>query len=363
MARCFTSWNVCCPSCARTLAKPARRPTFHKSADRNAPRALTHVWNVKENSISVIGVFGANGFIGRAAVRHLLSRHRQVVAVGRAFPSDYEQIVGGSVDMRVVDFRDALSVHAVLQGIDQAIDLVNSSSPALGNGRVVEDAATNVLPHINFVQSCILSGISRIIFLSSGGTIYGAPSYLPLDENHPTNPLVSYGMAKLMVEHYLRMLTRNSAVDHVILRVSNPFGPGQVLRKGQGLVASILKRQAAGLPITIYGDGESQRDYLYIDDLCTALTAALEAPPMHQTFNIGTGHGRSTLEVIEEVEAALGSEIKIEFADDRPTDAKSNVLDCRKATRLLNWTAQTPFGEGIKRTVAAAAVANSIIIT
>ena len=317
---------------------------------------------IEESFISVIGVFGANGFIGRAVVRHLLGRHQRVVAVGRTFPSDYERIVGGSVEMRVIDFRDALSVHAMLQGIDQAIDLVNSSSPALGNGRVVEDAATNVLPHISFVQSCVLSRVSRIVFLSSGGTIYGAPHYLPLDEDHPTNPLVSYGTAKLMVEHYLRMLTRDSAVDHVILRVSNPFGPGQVLRKGQGLIASILERQAAGLPIIIYGDGETQRDYLYIDDLCHALTAALEAPPMHQTFNIGTGHGHSTLEVIKEVEATLGSKFKIEFADDRPTDAKSNVLDCRKATRLLNWTAQTPFGEGIKLTVAAAiGGANSII--
>ena len=306
------------------------------------------------SSTSVIGVFGANGFIGRAVVRDLLAHDRQVVAFGRAFPSDYERIVGSKVEMRVIDFRDALSVHAMLQGIDQAIDLVNSSSPALGNGRVVEDAEINVLPHISFVQSCLLSRVSRIIFVSSGGTIYGAPHRLPLAEDHPTKPLVSYGVSKLTVEHYLRMLTRNSAVDHVILRVSNPYGPGQTLRKGQGLIASILERHAAGLPLVIYGDGKAQRDYLFIEDLCQAMIAALDAPPMHETFNIGTGVGRSTLEVIEEVEAALGSKLEIEFASERLTDARSNVLDCRKATRLLDWTARTPFSEGIRRTVAAA---------
>ena len=284
-----------------------------------------------------------------------------MVALGRAFPTDYRRIVGGSVETRIIDFREALSVQAMLQGIDQAIDLVSSSSPALGNSRAVEDAATNVLPHISFVQSCILSQISRIVFLSSGGTVYGAPDYLPMDEGHPTDPLVSYGVTKLMVEHYLRMLTRNSAVDHVILRVSNPFGPGQILRKGQGLIASILERHAAGLPITVYGDGETQRDYLYIDDLCHALTAALDAPPMRQTFNIGTGQGRSTLQAIGAVEAALGSRFAIEFVPDRPTDAKSNVLDCRKAARLLAWTAKTGFSDGIARTVAAARVADSIV--
>lgn len=305
--------------------------------------------------MAVIGVFGANGFIGRAVVRFLLARGRRVVALGRAFPADYARIVGGAVETRVVDFGDALSVHATLQGIDQAIDLVNSSSPALGNGRVVEDAATNVLPHISFVQSCILSGVARVVFVSSGGTVYGPPDYLPLDEEHPTRPLVSYGAAKLMVEHYLRMLTRDSPVDHVILRVSNPFGPGQVLRKGQGLIASILERQAAGLPIVIYGDGQAQRDYLYVDDLCHALLAALDAPPMRETFNIGTGHGRSTLDVIHAVEQVIGRAFAIEFVNDRPTDARSNVLDCGKATRLLHWTARTPFDEGIRRTVAAAA--------
>lgn len=288
-------------------------------------------------------------------MRYLLDRQHRVVALGRAFPADYEEIVGGSVEQRIIDFRDTLSVHAMLQGIDQAIDLINSSSPALGNARVTEDAATNVLPHIGFVQSCVLSRVSRIIFLSSGGTVYGTPRYLPLDEDHPTNPLVSYGAAKLMVEHYLRMLTRGSTVDHIILRVANPFGPGQVLRKGQGLIASILDQHAAGSPITIFGDGQAQRDYLYIDDLCSALAAALDAPPMQETFNIGTGHGYSTLEVIREVEAALGAKMPLLFERDRTTDVKSNILDCGKAARLLHWTAQTTFAEGVRRTVEAAA--------
>lgn len=304
--------------------------------------------------MAVIGVFGANGFIGRAVVRFLLARGRRVVALGRTFPPDYAAIVAGNVETRVVDFNDALSVHATLQGIDQAVDLVNSSSPALGNGRVVEDATTNVLPHISFVQSCILSGVSRIVFLSSGGTVYGPPRYLPLDEDHSTHPLVSYGAAKLMVELYLRMLTRDAPVDHVILRVSNLFGPSQVVCKGQGLIASILERQAAGRPIIVYGDGKARRDYLYVDDLCYALLAALEAPPMRETFNIGTGQGRSTLDVIRAVEAVVGRKFDIEFVNDRPTDARSNILDCRKATLMLHWTAQTSFDEGIRRTVAAA---------
>lgn len=305
--------------------------------------------------MGVIGIFGANGFIGRALVRDLLRRRCDVVALGRAFPPNYQDLVG-EVETRIVDITDVLTVQATLCGIDRIVNLVNSSSPALGNERAMEDAAANVLPQISFVQSCILSHVSRIVFLSSGGTVYGAPAYTPLDEAHPTNPLVSYGMTKLVAEQYLRMLTRDRSPDHVILRVSNPFGPGQVLHKGQGLVPAILARHAAGLPILVYGDGKAERDYLYIDDLCEAVAAALDAPPMRETFNIGTGQGRSVLEVIRALEVALGQTLPIQYVEGRPTDARSNVLDCRKAAQLLGWSPATSFEEGIRRTVAAASV-------
>jgi UDP-glucose 4-epimerase len=274
-----------------------------------------------------------------------------VVAFGRAFSPDFESKVGGRVEVRVVDFNETLSTHAALQGIDQVINLVNASSPALGNGRVEEDLLNNALPHVAFTQSCLLSGVSRMIFVSSGGTVYGEPRYLPVDEDHITAPLVSYGMTKLVAEQYIRMLTRGTAMSYIILRVSNPFGPGQMLRKGQGLIASVLERHAQSAPISIYGDGQTQRDYLYIDDLCEALIAALDVPSMQETFNIGTGVGRSVMDILTAIEAHIGQQLAKEFLPARHTDAKSNVLDCRKAERMLGWTARTPFDEAIRRTV------------
>lgn len=303
--------------------------------------------------IPVIGVFGANSFIGRAIVRDLLRQGRRIVAFGRAFPPDYEERIGARVDTRIVDFADSVSVYGALQGIDHVINLVNSSSPALGNSRMEEDITSNILPHVSFLQSCRLSSVTRLLFVSSGGTVYGEPKYVPIDEDHPTKPLVSYGMTKLVVEQYIQMLMRDSAIGYTILRVSNPFGPGQVLRKGQGLIASILERHARGLPVGVFGDGQTQRDYLYIDDLCEAITCALDAPQMQETLNIGTGVGRSILDIIAAFERALGEPLAVAFLPARPTDTRSNVLDCGRAQRLLGWTARTPFDDAIRQTVAA----------
>lgn len=301
----------------------------------------------------VIGVFGANSFIGRNLVRRLAAEGRRAIAFGRAFPRDFFDFVGPQIETRTLEFTDTLTAHAALHGLTQVVQLVNSSSPGLGNSRPVADLQANVLPHVSFIESCILTGVERFLFLSSGGTVYGDPAYLPIDEAHPTVPISSYGLTKLIVEKYVEMLARSTAMSYVTLRASNPFGPGQTLRKGQGLVASVLRSHRFGQPVTVYGDGSVQRDYLYIDDLCDAVLAALDGPAMHETVNIGSGVGRSVLEVVHAVEAALGDTVAIEFAPARPTDTKANVLDCAKAAALLGWHPRTGFEEALARTAAA----------
>jgi UDP-glucose 4-epimerase len=126
-----------------------------------------------------------------------------------------------------------------------------------------------------------------------------------------------------------------------------------MLRKGQGLIASILERHAQGLAVGIFGDGQTQRDYLFIDDLCEAISCALDAPAMQETLNIGTGIGRSILDIVAAFDKALGERLAIEFLPARPTDTKSNVLDCRKAQQMLGWVARTSFEEAIQQTVTA----------
>ncbi|MEN2786389.1 NAD-dependent epimerase/dehydratase family protein [Sphingomonas qilianensis] len=301
----------------------------------------------------VVGVLGANGFIGRHLVRRLRANNIPVIAFGRNFPPDYDEIIGFRVDTRIIDLTDVLETHALLQGVTTVVQLINSSSPGMANNRVTSDITVNILPQVSFIESCIMAGVGSFVFMSSGGTIYGNPHSVPISEDHPTRPLNSYGMTKKVVEQYLDMLTGPSAMGYAALRVSNPFGPGQDNKRGQGLVATVIKNHERGLPVTVWGDGTSLRDYIYIDDLIDAIMSTMDRPAVRRPINIGSGVGKSILDVIGSLERAIGEPIMVEFTSARPTDASSNVLDPTLAADLLGWRAQTSFDEGIARTVAA----------
>ncbi len=222
----------------------------------------------------------------------------------------------------------------------------------MGNRRISSDIQSNLLPHVNFISSCLMSGVKSLTFLSSGGTVYGIPRSVPITEDHPTIPLNSYGMTKLVTEQYLQLLCRGTDMGYNILRMANPYGPGQFGLGGQGLIGTIIRQHQSGEPVTIFGDGLSERDYLYIDDAVTAIAQAVERAPTNDVINVGSGTGRSIVEVIDAVEKALGSPIARQHVEGRPTDVPSNVLDASKAQRMLNWRASTPFENGVAKTVA-----------
>lgn len=300
-----------------------------------------------------IGVFGAKGFIGRHLVRRLASSGQPVVAFGRGFPSNYSDVIGYPIEVREIDFRDVIGTQAKIQDISTVVQLINSSSPSLGNSHVGADFKSNVEPHVHFIESCVVSGVKSFLFVSSGGTVYGNPSYLPIDEDHPTCPISSYGLTKLIIEHYVRLLTQHSDMGYVNLRVSNPFGPGQAINKGQGLIASILQKRMDGNTVPIYGDGSIQRDYLYIDDVIDALIAGIDTEGLKATVNIGSGIGRSVLDVIAALENIVGEKIAVSFLEGRSTDARSNILATDKARELLSWSPKVDFSDGLRLTVEA----------
>ena len=150
----------------------------------------------------------------------------------------------------------------------------------------------NVLPQMRFARDCLAAGVGRLVFVSSGGAVYGPPRWLPIDEAHPTDPLNSHGLTKLMTEKYLGMLGQTRGLDFAVLRVANPFGPTQGFRKGQGLIPAILERQRRGQPVTIYGDGEARRDFVYVEDVVDAMRRGLDLPAARGgVFNVGSGAG------------------------------------------------------------------------
>jgi UDP-glucose 4-epimerase len=302
-------------------------------------------------------VFGANGFMGRRVVARLAAEGLPVRAVSRRFDPDFAASVGvgtgpGGVEMVTADLRDPFACLAALAGVERVLQLVSTSSPALRNDYAEQDITENVLPQMRFARDCLAAGVGRLVFVSSGGAVYGPPRRLPIDEEHPTDPLNSHGLTKLMTEKYLGMLGATRGLDFAVLRVANPFGPTQGFRKGQGLIPAILDRHRLGQPVTIYGDGEARRDFVYVEDVVDALRRGLDLPAARGgVFNVGSGRARSVNEVIAALEARLGAAIAREQLPPRETDVAVSELAIDRARAVLGWAPATPFETAIGLTV------------
>lgn len=169
------------------------------------------------------------------------------------------------------------------------------------------------------------------MFLSSGGTVYGIPKYLPIDELHPTDPLCSYGISKLTIEKYLDLYRLLYGIDYVVLRISNLYGERQRLIAAQGAAAVFLGKALKGEKVTIWGDGSVARDYIYIADVIDSLIAVMNYFGKERIFNVGSGVARTLLELIEVIESVAGRKVDLEFKPSRTFDVPVNSLDIRRA--------------------------------
>ncbi|MEX0344944.1 MAG: NAD-dependent epimerase/dehydratase family protein [Rhizobiaceae bacterium] len=302
----------------------------------------------------MIGIFGATGFIGSHLARRLVGAEEGLRLVSRRMEANFLAEFGDSCECVEANILEPLDISPALNGVKTVVQLISSSSPGLENKHLVSDIRNNIIPQVEFIQSCVAAGVDRFVFISSGGTVYGPAAPVPTPEDAQCTPINSYGVTKLTVENYLRLYGMLEKIGCVILRVSNPFGPGQRFRRGQGLIPAILDRYRRNQPIQIFGDGSARRDYLYIDDLVDAIQKAIDMPgEVNFTLNIGQGESRSISEVVGAIERASGHIFEKEYLPGRPTDVKESCLDISKANAVLDWTPKTAFQDAINLTVKA----------
>ena len=292
-----------------------------------------------------IVVTGPGGFIGQALCSAALAQGAHVTGIGPGpVPNGVEhhpgRIEGEAALIPVLRNADIL-IHAAGRGTPGAVRAL--SDPAAQN----EWLMTAVL-----LEAAAHAGVGRIVLVSSGGTVYGVPRGPdPIDETHPTHPTSRYGAVKLQAEQMGLAMDRMGHVNCVVARLSNPYGPGQVNRRGQGLIATVAARAQAGEAIEIWGDGSTVRDYLYIDDAAEGLLAAGRLPG-GTVVNVSAGHGLSTRHVVTDVLDRLGLAATVRYLPDRDAGVPCNVLSHARLRAHTGWQPRIAWSDGLARTAA-----------
>lgn len=298
-----------------------------------------------------IVIFGGAGFIGSHLTEELLA-HGWPVRVFDKTRGDWRNLakVQDRVEMLEGDFVNQVDVRTALDGCRTAIHLVSTTLPSSSNENPAYDIESNVIASLNFLDEARRAGVTRILFISSGGTVYGPAQRIPIDEDHPTEPACSYGIGKLAIEKYLALYHRLYGLNSAVLRFSNPYGERQNPAAAQGAVAVFLGRVQRGEPIDLWGDGSAVRDYLYIKDGVRAFRQVLENPEASGVFNVGSGEGTSLVSLIEAIRRATARPVVVNRLPGRPLDVPTNVLDSGRLTRLTGWRADTDLETGLART-------------
>lgn len=292
-------------------------------------------------------VLGASGFIGSRLCEVLGGKFKNLKAFGRN-PAYREAFANCSwIDG---DFNDINQVTHAITDCDTVIHLVNATTPASANVNRVADLEANVLATLRLLDACVNSKVKKVIFISSGGTVYGIPGEIPTPETAPNEPITAYGVSKLTIEKYLSLYKHLYGLDYSVLRVANPYGPYQTNKKNQGVIAAFLRHVIHDEPIDVWGDGSVIRDYIYIDDVVAAIERTLLVDAEDKIFNIGSGAGCSIREIISTLEHVTGKSINVNFLPSRNMDVPVSVLDITRAAHVLGWKPKVSFDQGVRET-------------
>lgn len=292
-------------------------------------------------------VIGGNGFIGSHLIDHLLLEGHDI----RVFDIAYERYRKplANVDYRISTLDNIPDLYEALLGIDIVFHLASSTVPSTSNIDTVSDINKNLIPTLNLLNLMVKLGIYRIVYFSSGGAIYGLPKRIPILEEHPLHPISSYGIIKATVEMYLFLYQRLHRLKPLIIRPSNPYGPRQGHYMAQGVISTFLRKAKLNESLIIFGDGNSKKDYIYINDLIRSCTK-LSFKDTVGTFNIGSGKSYSINEIISEIKGITGQEIFTINSEMQKYDVDHFELDISKLENSIGPIECISLGKGIENT-------------
>ena len=302
-----------------------------------------------------IVVLGGNGFIGKNLIASLSKTFEGKIVAFDKF-SDYKTSTLkpfhelNNVTVISGNFLNRDDLANALAGATYVFHLVSSTNPAISANDPFIDIDTNVRGSIELFELCAEQGVKKLIFLSSGGTIYGDVETDIISETIVPSPRSPYGIGKLTIENYLRYFKFTHGLDYIVYRVANPYGPGQNIQGTQGVIPIFINKFINNDPITIFGDGSMSRDYIYIDDLIRMIIGSFASDAKYDVYNLGSGVGETVNQIVDAIEKSSGIIPKKKYLDKPLVFVDKSVLDISRFLNEFNINPEISLDEGIGKT-------------
>lgn len=298
-----------------------------------------------------IVVLGANGFIGSHLTDALSAFPKTKVGAVDRFSKKPVFNVNDSVEVHKADFfKDSEEIRKAVKGADYLFHCFSSTTPYLSDENPYLDIEM-LRSSIEIFEASAKAGVKKIIFISSGGAVYGDAIHSDdLTEQTLPHPVSPYGICKLAIEHYLGYFKKKYDVDFVVYRLTNPYGPRQSLKKGQGVIPAFIDNVLNDRELVVYGDGSASRDFVYIEDAIKMITSTFaKSSSSQRIYNVGRGDQASLNEIIETLGILMNKKIKVIYKEPPKTFLQTTNISIDKFSSQFGLPEMTSLSDGIAK--------------